>query len=366
MSLAEKLRRLLASRKFFIFIVVLFVAQAPWLVFSFAYAMLWDEYYHFGLIQIYAHHLSPFITSQPHSADIYGEITRYPAYLYHYLLSFPYRLISVFTSDQTIQIIFLRLINVAFFAGGLVAYRAAMLRLTKSRALAHFVLLVIVLLPLSSLLAAQINYDNLLFLLTGLIFYWTFRFIQADKFTFHWLALAIGVSLLTSVEKYEFLPIFAALVIFLTYWIIRSYGKHSFSLAVKSFKSLGLASRLGLIVLILLGLGLFGERYGINLVKYHAIQPKCDKVLSVERCQEYSPYARNFSFQLSNNSTNLMGPDKFFATTWVPRLFQQYFSTGTRLSYANYTVKNPMPIPYYTFIVASFFAVICALVEVGS
>lgn len=356
---ANKLMRLLASRKFFVFVVALLVVQALWLVFSYHFPMLWDEEYHFGLIQFYAHHLSPFISSQPTSADALGEITRYPAWGYHWLMSFPYRLITVFTHDQTIQVIILRLINVALFASALVAFRAALIRLTKSRALTHFILLLLVLFPLSSLLAAQINYDNLQFLLTGIIFYWALGFIQSKKFDAKLLLLVVGVGLLACIVKYTFLPLFAALVVYLAIFIIRRDGKKSLELASKSFKSLGLASRLALIILVLLGLGLCGERYGINLVKYHAVDPKCDKILNVERCQSYSPYARNYTYQQMPKPPKLDGPLKFVFSEWLPRLYRQYFSTGTRLSYANYTIKDPMPIPYYGFLVVLALAVIC-------
>lgn len=358
---ADKVRRLLASRKFFVFVILLLVVQALWLVFSWHFPMLWDEEYHFGLIQFYAHHLSPFISNQPTSVDALGEITRYPAWGYHWLMSFPYRLISVFTHDQTIQVIILRLINVGLFVGALVAFRAALIRLTRSRALAHFVLFVLVLFPLSSLLAAQINYDNLQFLLTGVIFYWAISFIQAKKFDAKLLLLIVGVGLLACIVKYTFLPLFAALVVYLAFFIIRRDGKKSLAVAKKSFKSLGLASRLALVVLVLVGLGLFVERYGVNLVKYHAVDPNCDKVLTVTRCQNYSPYARNYTYQQMPKPAKLDGPLKFTYADWLPRLYRQYFSTGTRISYANYTIKDPLPIPYWGFLIVLAIAVICLL-----
>lgn len=358
---AKRLVALLASRKFFIFVVGLLVFQALWLAFSFAYAMLWDEYYHFGLIQFYAHHLSPFISSQPHSADIYGEITRYPAWGYHWLMSFPYRLISLITSNESAQIITLRIINIAIFAGALVAWRAALLRLIKSKALVNFVFLVLVLLPLSSLLAAQINYDSLQFLFAGLTFYWVLRFIQAKQFEFKWLALVIGTSLLASIEKYTFLPFFAALAIFLIYWIVKNYRQNFRHRLSKSFKALSRTSQVGLIMLLLVGAGLFVERYGVNLVKYHAIEPDCAQVLSEKRCLSFSPYNRNHQYQLAKGDSDLLRPLEFATTTWVGRLYNQYFSTGTRVSYAKYTVKRPLPVPFTALLVAIVFTAVCFL-----
>lgn len=358
-KLAKRLVTVLASRKFFIFVVSLLVFQALWLAFSFAYAMLWDEYYHFGLIQFYAHHLSPFVTSQPHSADIYGEIIRYPAWGYHWLMSFPYRLISLMTGNESAQIIALRVINVGIFAGALIAWRAALLCLVKSKALVNFVLLVLVLLPLSSLLAAQINYDSLQFLFAGLAFYWALRFIQAKHLEFKWLALVVGISLLASIVKYTFLPFFAALAIFLIYWVVRNYRQNFWRRLGESFQALGRAGQIGLIVLLLVGAGLFVERYGVNLTRYHSVEPDCAQILSEERCLSYSPYKRDQRYITDKSDNDLVGPVGFATTTWFGRLYTQYFSTGTRLAYANYTVKRPLPVPFTTMLVVIGVSVIC-------
>ncbi|MGZ6005513.1 MAG: hypothetical protein ACXWLH_05205, partial [Candidatus Saccharimonadales bacterium] len=105
--------RFLGSNVFSWIVIGLFAAQATWIAFSALFPMPFDEYYHFGIIKIYAHQLNPIITTQPQEANIYGDITRMSSYLFHYLMSFPYRLIAEFASSVTIQVIFLRLINVA-------------------------------------------------------------------------------------------------------------------------------------------------------------------------------------------------------------------------------------------------------------
>src|SRR5579872_6980280 len=98
-------RQILSSNKYFIGLVLFFICEALWIAFSGHYPMAFDEDFHFGVIKIYAHHISPFLSHQPANADEFGAIFRDPSYLYHYLMSFPYRLITLFTKDQTIQII---------------------------------------------------------------------------------------------------------------------------------------------------------------------------------------------------------------------------------------------------------------------
>lgn len=356
--------RVLASRKFLVFIIVLLVLQALWLALSFSYPMLWDEYYHFGLIQFYGHHLNPIITNQPHSLDLYGNVARSPKYFYHYLLSFPYRLITVFTSNQMAQVIALRIVNIGFFAGALVAYRQAMLRITKSKALVHFILFVIVLLPLSSLLAAQINYDNLQLLLTGLVLYWTLRFIQAKQLEIKWLMLVVGVGLISCVVKYTFLPVLAAIMVFLCYWIWRTFRKDTWRLASESFRALGRWTKLGLVVVVLLGVGLSAERFGGNIVKYRQIDPQCSKVLSMERCMTFSPYNQEQTLAQQKQASHTPlehGAVGFTVRVWFKQLYLQYFTTGTQLGPGWFTTSNALPIPFITMLVAGAIGLGCFL-----
>ncbi len=97
----------LGSRTFFVITVLLFVVQASWIALSARYPQAFDEQFHLGLIRLYAQHWSPFLAHQPAGADVYGAMFRDPSYLYHYLFSFPYRLIAHFTHDETIQVIWL-------------------------------------------------------------------------------------------------------------------------------------------------------------------------------------------------------------------------------------------------------------------
>jgi hypothetical protein len=99
--------------------------------------MAFDEDFHLGIIRLYAHHLLPFWSSQPVGGDAYGAVARDPSYLYHYLMSFPYWLISQFTHDTTIQVLILRFINIGLFASGLVLFRRLLTRTFASPALLH-------------------------------------------------------------------------------------------------------------------------------------------------------------------------------------------------------------------------------------
>src|SRR5580765_1995288 len=115
----QKILAILSSQKFFYFVLGFFVFEAAWLAFSGQYPMAFDESFHFGIIQVYSHHLSPFITSQPSESFAWGAITRDPSYLYHFLMSFPLRFVAFFFKSGYVQVLILRAINIAMFAGGI-------------------------------------------------------------------------------------------------------------------------------------------------------------------------------------------------------------------------------------------------------
>src|SRR3954469_13979749 len=113
-----KIKRLYAavsSDKFFWGVVILLVVQALWIALSGRYPMAYDEDFHLGVIRLYSHHLSPFWNGHPAGGDAFGAVARDPSYLYHYLMSFPYRLISFITSSQMAQVLVLRFINIGLF-----------------------------------------------------------------------------------------------------------------------------------------------------------------------------------------------------------------------------------------------------------
>jgi hypothetical protein len=153
------------SRNFFVIIILLLIVQASWYALTAQYPMAFDEDFHFGIIQLFSHQWGPFFSVSPPNSGAFGALTRDPSYLYHYLMSFPYRLIVLVTSNQVHQIITLRFINITFFATGIVMFRRLFIELGITARIINYSLLMLVLVPVTPFLAAHINYDNLLFLL---------------------------------------------------------------------------------------------------------------------------------------------------------------------------------------------------------
>ena len=345
----SSLSAVFASRGFFIAVMVFFVIEALWIAFSAIYPMAFDEDFHLGIIQIYASHLSPFLTEHPANADAYGAITRDPSYLYHYLMSFPYRALTHIFDSQTQQIIALRIMNVAMFAYALMIFRRLLLRMTQSRAFTHVAIAIFILIPIVPQLAAHINYDNLLMigvawsclLATDIHRQFTARHIDIRS-----IGALVAICLLTSVVKYAFLPIFFGIFVFLAYDAVRTGAwRLLWSGSRENIRHMAWVSRIGLLAVVLLGCVLFVQRFGINTVRYHNPIPDCDQVLSIDHCSAYGPWNRDHLLAQSKGEVN--ANPAAYTLSWIKGLWWRLFfaiNSPTR----NYTNYPPLPFPAIT------------------
>ena len=360
----------LRSQKFYCLVLIVFVLEALWIAISAAYPQAFDENFHFGLIKLYSHYYLPFLSHQPPHADAFGAVARDPSYLYHYLMSFPYRLIELFTKSQMTQVIILRLINVALFSWGLILFRKVMQKVGSSKALINLILMLFILIPVVPQLAAQVNYDNLLFPLTALMILFAFKLTDAIRTraaSLIDLCLFIGLGLLTSLVKYAFLPIFAAMLLFIAVLAFRTNRHHLkafLSQLGHSWQAARIHLKLLATVLIVLALGMFAQRDLVNLVSYHAIEPDCAKVLSVKECLNYSPWAYNYKNHAkliaSGKSISFMSvltyPFQWLYWMWY-RLF--FAVNGPNTHFSNYP---PLPLPSAAALIL-FIAGVAALVK---
>lgn len=291
--------RLLSKNWFFYVIVGLLVLQSLWIALTARYPQAFDENFHLGLIQLHAQQWLPFFTSHPPGAEVYGAVERDPSYFYHYMLSIPYRLLEELTASLATQVIVLRLVNLAVFVGGLFVFRKLLLELGLSRRMMHVSLLFFVLIPIVPLLAAHINYDNLIFLLTGMLLLYFVRYLKAVREQKHinimLLLTILLLVLLSSIVKYTSTPLSVPLVIILAIMTVVWLRESKTSLR----GALVWPRKAVLIVLsalILLFGVLVAERYATNIVQYQNVQPDCADVIGVDRCMSYSPWARDYRY----------------------------------------------------------------------
>lgn len=358
----------LASEPFFWVIVGVLIIQASWLALSGRYPMAFDENFHFGIIQLYAHHLSPFWSGQPAHADAYGAVARDPSYLYQYLMSFPYRLISVFTHDLTIQVLILRAMNIALFASSLPLFRRLLQKTGASRALTQSCLAVYVLLPVVPLLAAQINYDNLLIPFTALVLLMTLqlneRLVARKPLDIRQCLLLLILCLLTCLVKYSFLPIFAGVILFLAlrFWQVYRRPQQLLSSVRAGLKRTSHRARWLLGGGMIIAAGLFAQRYGVNTVLYHNPVPNCNQVLSISQCSAYAPWERDYQYKTIKQSTHVTQPaTTTYLKDWVYGMWLRTFFAVDGLA-TNFETREPLVMPGAAAIVFACLGVVALLV----
>lgn len=353
--LSAKITRVLGSNGFFWTVLAFFLFQALWLVFSAAYPMAFDEAYHLILIQVFAEQWSPFITQHPENADVLGVVTRDISYLYHYLMSFPYRVIATVTESQIVQVLLLRLINVGLFVSGLILMRRLLDRLKISRALSHSSLLLFSLVPIVPLLAAHINYDNLLMLMVPILLILTIDIFKALGLREIPLAKLLGFLALSgflSVTKLAVMPVVAIAVLAVAVyacWSLRHAKLKSLCAQIASvWRALPFSWKLVWPALVLLAMVLFIESYGVNLWRYQSIQPDCEEVLSLEQCLEFGPYERTYNYR-QNPVPDFEPSLDDHITRWSEGMwYRTFFMVNGDLTVDRYHSYPPLPLPAFT------------------
>ncbi|MDP4038667.1 MAG: hypothetical protein Q8P54_01725, partial [bacterium] len=346
----KKIAAIVRSDKFFYAILILFILQASWIAISATYPQPFDENTHFGLIKLYSQHWSPFLTDQPPNADALGAVARDPSYLYHYLMSFPYRVFAHFVHSLPAQVIFLRFLNVAFFAASLVVFRKVLQKTKATPGIINCVFLFFVLIPVVPFLAGQINYDNLLMLTVAATLLLTLNFVEVmDKKKRMNLILGLGAlsaAILGSLVKVEFLPIFLVVVVFIIFKIGRFWWMNKV-VFIKSLRHKVASAHRGMIVvslvIFILASGLFLQRYGVNFLRYGTPTPRCDQVLTVEQCSANGSWKRAYDAERTKQTAS-HSPIRY-SVSWVVRMFIYSFYTRSGGNPGAYYVNvNPLPL----------------------
>ncbi len=350
----KKLDAFISGRRFFILILTLFIFSASWITLSGRYPMPFDEQTHVGTIQYYADHPNPFANTQPPETYQYGLIAHDPSYLYHYLLSFPWRLITALTSNFMTQVIVLRAINIALFAFAIVLFRKVLRRAKLSERITNISIFLFVLTPLVPQVAAQINYDNVFILILAACLLLTqvvTQKLKSSSWDITRLGLLSGLVLLGTLFKFTFLPMAAAIFGYLAWQIIKTKKKNNKLFA--SFKpQLAKMPKLklwALIIFVLLSLGLFVQRYGYNIVRYSSLNPACRQVISEEACLKNTVIQRNHDFLADKPTTFKLNPFEYLLYWFNHMGFNLMFALNG--PYSAYFIGRPLVFPELTAIV---------------
>lgn len=300
-------------------IVAVFAAQAGLLAVSLRES-LYDEAYHLKAIGYFADGGSPWGT-QPGSLTGVGDLERYGSYLYHWLFSYPWRWTDGLADDTRRTV--LRLLTVLLVSGALLAIRRLGRALGLSGLASNIVVLIVAAVPMTTFLAVTVNYDNLAFLLLPLMWIPAVRLLGADRidgygWTFFLLAAA-GLSL----SKYSMLPLVGVTGIAVIVAQVR---------VLRRTRSLGLdrwrwrPGPVAALVAVVIAVAALVERYGVNLLRFRAVQPDCADVQTVRICRTWGPWGRNYNLDRVNvdDPFTVGGLIQYVTHEWVPRTLSSW------------------------------------------
>jgi len=347
--LASKLQILLSSNWFFLAVIGIFAISSLWIAFFSLYPMAFDEDFHMGLIKIYATSWLPYGIEHTRDMATYGAATADASYLWHYILSFPYRLMELAGWNERSIVTVLRIINVAVVVAALFVYRKAFVEAGFGKAKSNLILAFFTLIPIFPILAGQVNYDNPLLLLIGLSFLFALRWqrkLRSNKqipALETWLLLI--VILFAAPVKYAYLPIAAGIAVWLVLVLIRQRKlkwKEQWRRFASQTKTFSLPVKVLGIAALLLGC-FFSAHYITNYLNYGSLTPACDVVFDEKACLNYGPWGRDFRLAQSLDSSFEPKPVlSYVAEDWLPGM-------SKRLAFAiagptnGYQTKEPLP-----------------------
>ena len=356
LTLENSIIKFLSSKIFFWVVIALFIMQSLWIAFSIRFPMLFDEFYHFGVIKVFSGHLSPIIVNQPVEYDIYGNLTFGNASIFHYLLSFPFRLISFITQDQTIQIIFLRVINILLAASGLIVFARLFKAIDIKQIYINLSLFFFSLITIVTFVSATISYDNLLFLLTPWFLLLGVRILRSKTISVSYILQFIIVGLFASLIKFTFLPIFVAGVLFVFLVVFKKHGKALPNKLLKSINKITKFKSVLLVSLLIIFGSIFTIRYITPTIKYGSPIPDCGATLSVERCRVGYVYDRDMRLK-ATKAERYAEPPQQYILSWLKSQLTQ-LDTSAALTPHTWLYGKPMPV--FSFIMSTL-AYICSI-----
>lgn len=365
-SYTKQIASFLASPYFFAISIGIFIFQSIWTALIGLYPMAFDEDTHLGIINFFAKHSNPFFSSQPDVLNQYGAVVHDPSYLYRYLMSFPWRAVTFVTNNFTTQIVLMRFVNIGLFVLGLFLFRKLFLLATDNRLIVNLALFLVILTPNSSQLAAQINYDNLLFpllaasLLVAVNFANKLKDNKFDPWLFTWF---IVIATVASLTKFTYVTILIPTLVFLGWHIFALYKRRRQNLWLnlsKTLRKLGRWQVTLMVVLVLVSAGLFAERYVGNIIRYRTPTPSCVKVIGPEKCKAYSIYQRDVLYKKAKLPYINKSPI-LFTYRWLKHM---NYNLMMALSgpYNGYAVGQPLPLTYAASIIFGIGGIVlCAI-----
>lgn len=319
-SASKKVLDFLSSKEFRYIIFAWFVFSASWMAVSTKKSIPPDEGNHYrSIIMFKEAGVGSFVNLQHVEAWRLQGASRTPNYMYHYVMSYPMRLMPGSFSDQQ-KVTILRFTSIIFSLLGLIVISKAFDLATKTKWVTNLSLLMITNTIMFPFISASLNYDGLAFLVTASLTYFFIRLIK--KYSLADLIAFATVGMFGSMVKFQILPLVAILGFFVVLHHAKNYREiyEETKVSVKKNQRKVLLLSVPFIIMF----GLFFERYGMNYIKYGTYRPACDQVISYDDCTKNGLFVRNMEFK--DNPVDPPIPPVSYIADWVNGMKKNMYS----------------------------------------
>jgi hypothetical protein len=339
----NRILRTLSSDKLLYLILIFFVLQSAWIAFSFRFPMLYDELFHVSAIEVFSQQFSFFIDSQPEKYDHVGNLATGSSGIYHYLMSYLFRFLNIFTDSQAVKVVALRLVNILMFTVGLSVFAKVFTSAGTRKSHTNLGLLIFILLPIVPFTAATVNYDNMLFLLTAIYMHLSLKIIQTNKVDVLDYVKLATLGLFALMVKIAFLPIFGASFIYIAIIATKRHGKSFFPKLLSSTRSLP-RGRTSLVILSFIAMiSLFSSVFIVNIVSYGSLTPECSQVLGAERCSSnFISQRRTAALNSKHEKSALTVTD--YSQEWFKDMIIATNISSNKTTEGVVVMKYPLPV----------------------
>lgn len=279
-------QKVAASRKFLVFVLVLFVLQAGFLAFMVHVETPPDEKNQIEFIEYYANHSQGPVFSHQKPTFNLGDKTREVDYLYHYSMGWVMRAIP---GPQTIAIHVIRLLSVVFALLTFLILRRLWKEFGVGDAAINVGLLTITNIPMVLMMSSAVNADVMVWLAFAAGFYFLHRFWKYHQPNDALVLLIIAV--VGGLMKRTFFPLGLVIGVVTLVWIICYWHDIKTNLRWGSWHTIVLG------ILLVISAGLFTERVGGNLYHYHTLTPSCAQIQDKDACRNFWLNIRKRDFQ---------------------------------------------------------------------
>ena len=324
--------KFVGSNTFFLLVCATFFIGSAWIAVSFKYPLLYDEVFHYPVIEIIAEEGVQLSGDQPLEYDQYGNLSNGDVTLFHYLMAIPLTAINWFTDNLAVEVVTLRLLNVLLVLVGLFVYWRLMIAAGIKKVYANISLLLFTLIPIVPFVAAHINYDNLIFPLFGLYALTLVSIIKNGlRPNYRLYTALISIGAVASLVKYTFLPVFALTLVPLLVLAMVKHRPTFIQDLFSSFKQTRKLVAIFMAIILVLSVSLFSLKYVQNIVVYGSPKPSCAATLSEERCLANPIYKRNQAVLSVKDQLETVSPEQY-SLDWFMAMIQYSVSIDVKES----------------------------------